>query len=84
MALAQMINILNPELIIFGGKIATAKSSIINLVVSSTMKYSMTHINDNLEFTTSQLGTNAGALGVAMLEAQKLFEVEHLNPQAHV
>lgn len=83
-ALAQMINILNPELIIFGGKIATAKSSIINLVVSSTMKYSMTHINDNLEFTTSQLGTNAGALGVAMLEAQKLFEVEHLNPQAHV
>jgi len=83
-ALAQMINILNPELIIFGGKIATAKSSIINLVVSSTMKYSMTHINDNLEFTTSQLGTKAGALGVAMLEAQELFEVEHLNPQAHV
>lgn len=83
-SLAQVINILNPELIIFGGKIATAKSSIINLVVSSTMKYSMTHINENLEFVTSNLGTKAGALGVAMLEAQKLFEVDHLNPQAYV
>jgi len=82
-ALAQMINILNPELIIFGGQIAT-KSSIVNLVQSSTMKYSMPHINENLEFVTSNLGIKEGALGVAMLEAQKLFEVEHLNPQAYV
>ncbi len=82
--LAQIINIINPEMIIFGGKIATVNDFIINSIQTSAMKYSMTHLNKNLEFVVSDLGTIAGALGVAMLEAKELFEVEHLNPTAFV
>ncbi len=82
--LAQLINIINPEMIIFGGKIATVNEFIINSIQTSAMKYSMTHLNKNIRFEVSNLGTVAGALGVAMLEARELFEVEHLNPTAYV
>ena len=82
--LAQIINIINPEMIIFGGKIAVVNEFIINSIQTSAMKYSMTHLNKNIEFVVSELGTVAGALGVAMLEARELFEVEHLNPTAFV
>lgn len=71
-------------MIIFGGKIATVNEFIINPIQTSAMKYSMTHLNKNIKFEMSKLGTVAGALGVAMLEAKDLFEVEHLNPTAFV
>jgi hypothetical protein len=32
----------------------------------------------------SRLGSKAGALGVAMLAARDIFEVDHLNPSAFV
>jgi len=82
--LSQIINIINPEMIIFGGKIAQVNDFIINNIRASALKYSMTHLNKNIEFKVSNLGTLAGALGAAMLETRELFEVEHLNPKAFV
>ena len=82
--LSQIINILNPEMVIFGGKIATVNDFIINNIRAAALKYSMTQINRNIEFVVSDLGTIAGAMGAAMLEFRELFEVEHLNPKAFV
>ncbi|MBN2279102.1 MAG: ROK family protein [Candidatus Marinimicrobia bacterium] len=82
--LSQIINILNPEMIIFGGKIATVNDFIINNIRAAALKYSMTQINKNIKFVVSDLGTIAGAMGAAMLEFRELFEVEHLNPKAYV
>ncbi len=81
---AQLINIFNPELIIFGGRVSTVETFIINTIVAKAMKHSMTHLNSTMEFRVSQLGYKAGALGVSILAARDLFEIDHLNPTAFI
>lgn len=81
---AQVINILNPEMIIFGGRISTAEKFIIDTISTTSMKFSLTHLNRNTRFVVSQLGYKAGALGVAFLASNELFEVDYLNPSAFV
>lgn len=82
--IAILINVLNPDLIIFGGGVANAAPYLLDTITSSALKQSMIHVNKNVRFITSKLGHKAGALGVAMLAAKDLFEVEHLNPAAYV
>ncbi|RJP62789.1 MAG: ROK family transcriptional regulator [Ignavibacteriales bacterium] len=79
-----LINILNPDKIILGGGIANAARYLIDSITSTALKQSLVHLNKNVKFVPSELGWKAGALGVAMLAARDLFEVEHLNPTAYV
>lgn len=81
--LGQVINLFNPELIILGGRISRAEF-FFNTAIEAARTYSMDHINDNLAFTLSRLEHRSGALGVGVLAARDLFEVEHLNPKAYV
>ncbi len=81
---AKLINLFNPELIILGGRVSSAQHFILDPVRSTALKQSLTQLNRNVEFTVSSLGTKSGALGVAMLAARDLFEVDHLNPTAFV
>ncbi|MBK7107330.1 MAG: ROK family transcriptional regulator [Ignavibacteriae bacterium] len=84
-ASAMLVNIFNPSCIILGGNIAsTAPQNFVETIKSNTQKYSHSQLNRNLEFVVSNLGFKAGALGVAMLVAKELFEIEHLNPSAYV
>lgn len=78
--IAYLINLFNPEKIIFGGGITLASKFIIDSIISTAMKKSLTHINKSLTFEISDLGFRAGAIGVAMLAVKDLFEVEHLQP----
>jgi glucokinase-like ROK family protein len=82
--IAKLINLFNPELIILGGRVSNAKHFILDPVRGTALKQSLTQLNRNVEFTISDLGTKSGALGVAMLAARDLFEVDHLNPTAFV
>ena len=82
--IAKLINLFNPELIILGGRVSSAKHFILDPVRGTALKQSLTQLNRNVEFVISDLGTKSGALGVAMLAARDLFEVEHLNPTAFV
>lgn len=82
--IAKLINLFNPGLIILGGRVSRANHFILDPVRASALKQSLIQLNKNVEFTISGLGPNAGALGVAMLAARDLFEVEHLNPTAFV
>ncbi|MBN2416869.1 ROK family transcriptional regulator [bacterium] len=81
--LGQVINLFNPELIILGGRISRAEF-FFNTAVEAARRYSMDHVNDNVAFALSRLGHRSGALGVGVLAARDLFEVEHLNPKAFV
>lgn len=81
--LAQIINVFNPEKVIFGGRLSMV-SSFFEAAVDASRQFSMDHINENIVFEKSELGYRAGALGVGVLAARDLFEVEHLNPQAFV
>jgi glucokinase-like ROK family protein len=81
---AQLINLYNPEKIILGGRVSQAGQFILDPVRTTATKLSLVQLVNGVEFTTSTLGVNAGALGVAMLATRDIFEVEHLNPTAFV
>ncbi|MGC8595545.1 MAG: ROK family protein [Candidatus Kryptoniota bacterium] len=83
-AVGILINLLNPALIILGGGVSMATPYLIESVRIHAMKHSLVQLNRNVRFVTSSLGNKAGALGVAVYLAEELFDVEHLNPSAHV
>lgn len=82
--LAQLINVFNPEMIIFGGRITDGKDFIINPIKITSIKHSLVHLNRNIDFQVTQLGTSAGALGAARLAANEIFEVDHLDPTSFI
>lgn len=82
--LAQLINLFNPELIILGGRVSQAGHLLLDPARSAAIRNSHMKLHGSVNFTISTLGTKAGALGVAMLAARDIFEVEHLNPSAYV
>ncbi len=81
---AILINLFNPELVILGGRVSGAKHFLLDVIRTTALKQSLVQLNHDVRFVVSELGTNAGALGVAMLAAKDIFEVEHLNPSAYV
>jgi len=82
--IGQLINLFNPELIILGGRVSQAGSFLLDAARSAAIKNSHIKLHPDVEFTISTLGSKAGALGVAMMAARDIFEVEHLNPSAYV
>jgi N-acetylglucosamine repressor len=83
-AVGILINLLNPALVILGGGVSMATPYLLESVRIHAMKHSLVQLNRNVKFVTSSLGNKAGALGVAVYLAEELFDVEHLNPSAHV
>jgi N-acetylglucosamine repressor len=81
---ATLINLFNPEVVVVGGRVAGAGNYILNPIRTGATQQSHVKIGRDVKFVISQLGSKAGALGVAMLAARDLFEVEHLNPSAYV
>jgi glucokinase-like ROK family protein len=82
--IAMLINLFNPEVIVLGGRVAGAGEFILNPVRTEAAQRSLVPLSREVRFVISPLGARAGALGVAMLAARDLFEVEHLNPTAYV
>ena len=80
-----LINLFSPDKIIVGGGFSRALPHIlIEPLKISAKKNSLIQLNRNIEFVSSDLDPKAGALGVAMLAAKDLFEVDHLNPSLYV
>ena len=81
--MAQLINVLHPELVILGGRISSV-DLFVQTAVSAAKAQAMAHLTQDLRFEVSSLGAQSGALGVAVLATRDLFEVDHLNPSAYV
>jgi predicted NBD/HSP70 family sugar kinase len=82
--IATLINLFNPEVVVLGGRVAGAREFILNPVQTEATQRSHVQLSRNVRFVLSRLGSKAGALGVAMLAARDIFEVDHLNPSAFV
>lgn len=72
-AIATLINLFNPELFIIGGSISKAGDYFLLPVKSAVNKHSLSLVNKDTEFTVSQLGDDAGLIGVAMLIRKKIL-----------
>ena len=80
-----LINLFNPEMIILGGYIPSEAPPVFtDIIKMNSVKRSLSQLNNNVIFSRSNLGKYGSALGVAMLAARDLFEIEHLNPAAYI
>lgn len=72
-AIAGLINLFNPELIVIGGNIATTKEYLLLPIKSAIQKHSLNIINSDTTIKFSKLGRKAGAIGSCMLSRSKLL-----------
>lgn len=66
-AIAGLINIFNPELIVLGGSLAAAKDYLMLPVKSAINKYSLHMVSKDTSVKLSRLGDEAGAIGACLL-----------------
>lgn len=72
-AIAGLINIFNPELIIIGGIISETKEYLLLPIKSAVQKHSLNIINSDTSIKFSKLGKKAGTIGSCMLSRSKLL-----------
>ena len=72
-AIAGLINIFNPELVVIGGKVSAAKEYLLLPVKSAIQKHSLNIINQDTSIKFSKLGKKAGPIGACMLSRSKLL-----------
>jgi len=74
-AIAMLINIFNPELVILGGLLSTT-NDYIRLPIKSTLnKYSLSLVSNDTQLKISKLGARAGVNGACLLVRNKLLSV---------
>ncbi len=72
-AIAGLINIFNPELVVIGGRLAAAKDYLMLPIMGAINKYSLIVVSKDTILKFSKLGTRGGALGACMLSRSKLL-----------
>ena len=72
-AIAGLINIFNPELIIIGGNVASANEYLLLPAKSAVQKHSLNIINSDTSIKLSKLGKKAGSIGSCMLSRSKFL-----------
>jgi predicted NBD/HSP70 family sugar kinase len=72
-AIAGLINLFNPELIVIGGNVAATKEYLLLPIKSAVQKHSLNIINSDTTIKFSKLGKHAGTIGSCMLSRSKLL-----------
>lgn len=72
-ALAVTINLLNPGLIIIGGKLSAVGDALLLPVKSFILRHSLSVVNNDTQVEMSELGDKAGLLGCCLLVRDKVL-----------
>lgn len=75
-AIASAANLLNPDLIVFGGHLAEAPERLFEHLRSNVPPRVLPPMRDHLRFERSSLGPGAGAVGGAAVALDRFFYVE--------
>lgn len=73
-AISNMVNVLNPELIILGGSLMGAKEMFTETIVKSIKTHCLAKPSSEVRVVTSKLGEKSGVLGASTLVTKQLFE----------
>ena len=72
-AIAGLINLFNPELVVIGGKVSSAANYLMLPLKSAVQKHSLNLINRDSTIKLSKLGEKGGAIGACLLSRSKLI-----------
>jgi predicted NBD/HSP70 family sugar kinase len=74
MGIAILVQILNPELIILGGRIAEAKEYLTIPIEQALFKYTIPNIREDMNIVVSKLGDKANLLGSVINVMENVFD----------
>lgn len=72
-AIAGLINIFNPEVVVIGGIVSKVKEYLLLPIKSAIQKHSLNMVNKDTTIKFSKLGEKAGPIGACMLSRSKLL-----------
>ena len=73
-ALAGLINIFNPDLVVIGGRLSTTERYLLPPLKSAVNKYSLNLVNSDTVIKVSRLGEEAAAIGASLLSKSRLLD----------
>jgi len=76
-AIALLINLFNPELVLLGGNLAGTGEYIRLPIKSAVNKYSLSLVNTDTQLKISRLGERAGVIGACLLVRNRLLELNN-------
>ena len=74
-AVANLVNLFNPELIVLGGPVSQAGQVLLDPVRTEVQRRAMAYPLSAVRIVTSTLGADAGAIGAAVLVLQRTSEL---------
>lgn len=74
-AIAGLINLLNPELLVIGGTVALTGDYILLPIKSAIKKYSLNLVNKDTEIKLSRLGDKAGMIGAGLFARERVLGI---------
>ena len=72
-AIAGLINIFNPELVVIGGRLAIAKDYLMLPIKSAINRHSLIIVSKDTAIKFSKLGKKGGPVGACMLSRSRLL-----------
>lgn len=72
-AIAGLINIFNPDMVIVGGRLSSTERYLMPQLKMAVNKYSLNLVNNDTVIKASQLGNRAGAIGASLLSKTRLL-----------
>lgn len=70
-AIAGLINMFNPEVIVLGGTLSSAKDYLLLPIKSAINKYALNFVSKDTAIKVSKLGENAGLIGICAIARNK-------------
>ena len=74
-AIAGLINLLNPEIVIVGGPLAGTNDYLLYPMQSAIQKYSLGMLNRETKVCLSQMGERSAVIGACLLSRSRLLDV---------
>ena len=73
-AIATLINIFNPELVVIGGTMSQTGNFLMHSINTSILKYSLNLVNKDTKICISKLKDRAGVIGACMLARKSVLD----------
>ena len=74
--IGDLINVLNPEMVIIGGELSKAGEYLLPSIISNVRKYTLNLMYKDSDIVLSELKGQANVVGAALLARSKLFALE--------
>jgi glucokinase-like ROK family protein len=72
-ALANLVNILNPEMIVLGGLLVQGEAFMLPVIQNTVRKCAFSHMGDQVEIRTTRFGHQTGVIGAAAFALNTFF-----------